>query len=199
MLEANLGGWRCHCVQLQTSSPPSVQDEQTNFSTDVDCPQCPQFPQCGSKVRGWSLIIMFWCWLVPVRAVRRMVTVSPGQSSAVLMCPRWTAGGNPAAPPRTLSSSLTTSTIWPRHSDTNWTPPSPQCPRSSWTWWCARACSTPWWRAWAAVRCSWRRRPGYNNSHRLTSPLVSPPPSVSSQSFVSQLWQHTWLQYNRLG
>ena len=136
------------------------------------------------------------CWLIAVRGARRMLTVRPGQTSAVLTWPRWTAGGNPAAPPSSLSSSRTTSTIWPRPSDTNWTPPSPQCPRSSWTWWCARACSTPWWRAWAAVRCSWRQLPGYNNCHRLTSALVSPPPSLSSQSFVSQLWQHTWLQYN---
>ena len=48
MLEADPDGWRCHCVQLQTSSPAKVQDEQSNFS--------PLSPQCGRQVRGRSLI-----------------------------------------------------------------------------------------------------------------------------------------------
>ena len=201
MLEANPGGWRCwrcHSVQLQTSSPVHP---QSRMNKPISLLMLTVLSVLSVAARWetaawqWNDILMFW--LFPVRAARRMLTVSPGQICAVLMFPRWIAGGRPAAPPRTLSSSLPTSTIWPRHSDTNWTPPSPPCPRCSWTWWCARACSTPWWRDWAAVLCSWRPPPGYNNSHRLTSPLASPPPSLSSQSFVSQRWQDTWLQYNR--
>ena len=52
MLEADPDGWRCHCVQLQTSSPAKVQDEQSNFS-----PLSPLSPQCGRQVRGRSLLI----------------------------------------------------------------------------------------------------------------------------------------------
>ena len=41
-------------MQLQTSSPASVQHEQTTVSPDVDCPHSPRCPQCGGQVRGWS-------------------------------------------------------------------------------------------------------------------------------------------------